>query len=308
MVTTPSSPPEDGRAEQITLSGGTLADLRERDGGWSLEVGGARQSHIGPAGRPPHLAAIRWMLAALGETLPATSAHLGGGLLTLPRAIAHRRPGAQQVVVESEPALVELTRTRFPLPAAVHVVLGDARAWLDEAHQRELDAVLIDVFAGDRIPPAFTSVECFAGARAVLADTGRLVINSVAGPDLDFTRRQLATMREVFEHVAMIVQGSALHGARFGNATLIGSPAPLDAGAIRAALAADPSRGALVTDLDQIIDGATPVTDEEGLWSPEPSIPQVEQALQMLRAAEELQHTVRTTLRQERDSQSDPNP
>lgn len=187
-------------------------------------------------------------------------------------------------------------------------MLGDARAWLDEAHQRELDAVLIDVFAGDRIPPAFTSVECFAGARAVLADTGRLVINSVAGPDLDFTRRQLATMREVFEHVAMIVQGSALHGARFGNATLIGSPAPLDAGAIRAALAADPSRGALVTDLDQIIDGATPVTDEEGLWSPEPSIPQVEQALQMLRAAEELQHTVRTTLRQERDSQSDPNP
>ena len=305
MVTMPSLPPGDDRAEQITLSDGTVADLLPQDGGWCLRVRGARQSHIGPAEERPQLAAIRWMLAGLGGQMPASSAHLGGGLLTLPRAIAHRRPGARQVVVESEPALVELTRARFPLPTGVEVVLGDGRAWLHQTPQLELDAVVIDVFAGDRIPPAFTSAECFADARAVLSGTGRLVINSVAGPELEFTRRQLATMREVFKHVAMIVQGSALHGARFGNATLIGSPAPLDTGAIKAALAGDPSRGALVSDLDPIIDGAAPVTEEDGLWSPEPSSPQIEQALELLKAAEELQQTVRSTLRPERHRNPD---
>src|SRR5699024_24685 len=132
-----------------------------------------------------------------------------------------------------------------------------ARTWLDraaESDQEEFDTLVIDIFAGGRIPPAFTSLECFTHARELLNAAGRVVVNSVAGPDLEFTRRELATMREVFDHVAMIVQGSALQGARFGNATLIGSPAPLDVDAIGGALRDDPSRGALVTDLDPIID------------------------------------------------------
>lgn len=268
-------------AEVITLADGTLARLVERDGGVGLEIGGTRQSHVGPAGAAPALASIRWMLAALGEGR-GHCAHLGGGLLTLQRALAERNPTARQVVVELEPALAELARSRFGLPEGVTVEVGDARAWLEAGRVRDLDAVVVDVFAGGRVPPAFTSLECFTLARAVLADTGVLVLNSVAGPDLLFTRRELATLQVVFGHVAMIVQGSALKGLRFGNATLIASARPLDLDGIRAALVGDPSRGALVTDLDPIVDGAAPVHDADALWSPVPDLPDLGAALRLV--------------------------
>lgn len=283
MPTQPRAPDE-----IVTLSDGTTAHLREHDGSWTLQVDGVRQSHVGPATSAPAMAYARWMLAALAGRGPIDCAHLGGGLLTVPRAIAVRHPGSRQHVVELEPVLVELARTRFGLPDGVTLEVGDARAWLDAATTSRLDAVLVDVFAGGRIPPAFTSREFLTAARGALAEDGLLVINSVAGPDLLFTRRELATLRAVFEHAAMIVQGSALQGARFGNATLIGSAAPLDVEAIRAALAGDPSRGALVTDLDPIIDGAEPVHDVDELWSPTPTVPDLDGALRML---EGLRHT-----------------
>lgn len=289
----PSSSPEQTEPEQITLSSGTVAELIEKEGTWALRINGARQSHIGPPGQDPDLTAVRWMLFALGGQLPQSVAHLGGGLLTLPRVIADRRPASRQIVVELEPALVDLARTRFGLPEGLSLHQGDARAWLEENPGQDLDAVVLDVFAGDRIPPAFTSLECFTAARAAMADDGRLVINSVAGPDLLFTRRELATMRSVFEHVAMIVQGSALGGARFGNAALIGSPAPLDIEAIRSSLAGDSSKGALVTDIDPIIDGAQPVTDAEELWSPEPIMPMVESAKRMVEQFKKMEQQVR---------------
>lgn len=252
-----------------------------RDDGHALEIDDIRQSHIGPAGKPPVLATARWMLAALGDG-PTACAHIGGGLLTLPRAIADRKPGTRQVVIELEPALVELARSRFGLPDGVTIEVGDGRAWLEAGTVTALDAVVIDVFTGGRIPPAFTSRECFARARTALNDRGVLVLNSVTGPDLLFTRRELASLRAEFQHVAMIVQGSALHGLRFGNAVLIASAAPLDVRGIRARLAGDSSRGALVTDIEPIIDGADPVSDSDELWSPVPDLPTFDEALQLL--------------------------
>lgn len=267
----------------LGFSDGSTAQLFRRHDGWAIEVDGVPMSHVGEPGRPPVLAAVRWMLAAIGDrAAPLACAHLGGGLLTLPRAIDHAWPGSVQTVVELEPALVELASTRFPAPPGVTVRPGDARAWLDEPTTSGLDLVSLDIFAGNRIPPAFTSLECMRGARKVLADDGRLVVNSVAGPELLFTRRQLATLRAAFEHVAMVVQGSALHGLRFGNATLVASDAPIDPEPIRAALAGDPSRGALVTELDPIIDGAEPVRDADELWSPVPQLPKVDAALRLI--------------------------
>ncbi|MFC7403975.1 hypothetical protein [Georgenia alba] len=49
------------------------------------------------------------------------------------------------------------------------------------------------------------------------------------------------------------------------------SASPIEPDPIRAALAGDTPRAALVTDIDELIDGAEPVTDADGLWSPKPS-------------------------------------
>jgi hypothetical protein len=291
-MSTPSGPT--GTRERIVFSDGSTADLVRKPDGWAIEIDGVAQSHLGDPTQPPKLASIRWMLAALGDQTPRTAVHLGGALLALPRAVAHRWPSTTQTVVELEPALVELAGSRFPLPAGITVETGEARSWL-EAHQgSEHDAIVIDIFVGNRIPPAFTSVECMTAARRALRQEGRLVLNSVAGPELLFTRRELATLRTVFEHVAMIVQGSALAGARFGNATLIASACPIDGEVIRAALSGDPSRGALVTDLDPIIDGASPVSDADQVWSPEPNLPDASAALRLLEQARQAVDTLRS--------------
>lgn len=281
----PANPAAEGapRSEEITLADGTTAQLVEREDGWALKVDGVVNSHVGAPGATPVLASIRWMLAALGAGRHSY-AHLGGALMTLPRVIAEREPNARQVVVELDPVLARLAEDRFGLPDGITVEVGDARGWLEAPTVTGLDAVVIDVFTGGRIPPAFTSRECFAAARAALADSGVLVVNSVAAPDLTFTRRELATLQTVFGHVAMIVQGSALGGLRFGNATLVGSAAPLAVDAVQAALAGDPSKGALVTDVAPIVDGAEPVRDADALWSPEPQLPRLDGALRLLDA------------------------
>jgi len=265
--TPPSSSDPEAPREQITLLDGTAAEVWQDKDGWSLQINGIRQSHMGPPDVPPKPAAFRWILAALGSNLPERSAHLGGGLLTVPRVLAARRPGSQHIVVELEPELVRLAREKFGLPPEVDLRLGDARAWIDEtddpASTEPFDAIVIDVFAGGRIPPEFTSLDCFARARSKLSPRGRLVVNSVAGPELEITRRALAGMQSLFEHVAMIVQGSVLKGMRSGNAILIGSAEPLDSDAIRAALSEDSARASLVTDIDPIVGGAPPIRGTE---------------------------------------------
>ncbi len=278
--------------EILDLSVGSTAELIRRDDGWILQVDGIRQSHVVESGGAPALAVSRWMLAALGGERRRLL-HLGGGLLTLPRAVAAADSRARQVVVELDPVLVALVHERFGVPENVSLEVADARDWLDAAGSPELasstyDAVVIDVFAGGRIPPAFTSRECFSAARSVLDAGGVLLVNSVAGGDLTFTRRQLATLRAEFEHVAMIVQGSALHGLRFGNAVLIGSATPIAGDGIKAALAGDPSRGALVTDLDDLVGAAEVVVDADDLWSPEPDLPDAGPALRLLDQARSL--------------------
>jgi len=288
---------EPGGVETLRLADGRTAELISRNGGWILQVDGLRQSHLDPPGGTPSLAITRWMLAALPRE-PAQVVHLGGGLLSLPRAVAGLAPGVQQLVVELDPTLVALNRKRFGVPEGVTLTTGDARAWLDAQISPPwspggADAVVIDVFAGGRIPPTFTSRECYAGARRPLAVGGVLLVNSVAAGDLVFTRRQLATLRSVFAHVAFVVQGSALHGLRFGNALLIGSDAPIDIDGIKARLAGDASRGALVTDLDDLVGDARPVSDDDALWSPVPDVPDLSGAVAMADRAKSLGRTLR---------------
>lgn len=273
------------------LSDGTTAELIGRDGGWILEIDGIRQSHVTEAGQPPPLASARWMLAALGPRR-STVVHLGGALMTLPRAVAAVGPQTRQTVVELDPVLADLVRQRFEIPEHVTLEVAEARAWLASATS-PWDAVVIDVFAGGRIPPAFTSRECFASAKSLLSADGVLVINSVAGGDVVFTRRELATLRAEFDHVGLIVQGSSLQGLRFGNAVLVGSAAPIDAVGIRGALAGDSSRGALITDLDDLVGDAAVVRDADELWSPVPDLPDTGPVLRLLDEARSLGSVLR---------------
>lgn len=277
-------PGADGTLETaaVTLLDGRTARLVPDGAAWSLLIDGIPQSRLEPVGTATTLVSVQWMLLALGAGDPIRCAHLGGGLLTLPRALAAARPGSVQRVIELEPAIVQLVADRFGLPDGVEVEVADARAWVGAAGTADWDAVTVDVFAGGRIPAPFTSLEFYEAVRDAMRPGGTLVVNSVAGPELDYTRRQLATLRSLFGHVGMIVQGSALQGARFGNATLLASTEPIDVEGIRGALRGHASKGALLTDLDELVGTAEPVTDADARPSPDPRNPKVDEALRMI--------------------------
>ncbi|SDS22687.1 hypothetical protein SAMN04489719_1834 [Agrococcus carbonis] len=259
-----------------TLSSGRDAVVERDAAGWTLRVGGFVQSHVGDPAQPPRLASVRWMLAAaieaLGGRAGATALHLGAGAATLPRALQHRDPTMRQRVVEVEPALVELVAEVDPLPHGVRLELGDGRAAL-EATAEPVSLIVIDVFDGGRVPAAFTTVECFHAAREALEPGGTLIVNSVDGPPAHFVRAQLATLRAVFAHVAMVTRGSTI-AVRESNIVLIASDAPLALDAIRARVQRDSPAAAAIggARIERFIadTAPAPVTDATAVDRAEP--------------------------------------
>jgi SAM-dependent methyltransferase len=287
-----------GRAELV-------AD-RDRPLEWTLLVDGTAQSHVDLAD-PVHLEfeyvrRIAHLLDALDPPPPEPLAvlHLGGGAWTLPRYVAATRPRATQRVIELDGALVELVRTRLPVDGLdLDVRVDDARAGLVDAGAGAWDAVVLDVFAGARIPAHLTSVEFLRTVAGALRPGGVYVANladgeggtgGVRGPHaanldgvggasrrardsrardvLAFARGQAATAAAVFGEVAVVAAPEVLHGRRFGNLLLVAGGAPPLA-AVARQVAADPFP-ARVEPGPTFAAGATVVTDATAAPSPCP--------------------------------------
>jgi hypothetical protein len=212
-----------GRAELVADADRPLA--------WTLLIDGTAQSHVDLAD-PTHLEfeylrRIAHLLDALDPPphAPLTVLHLGGGAWTLPRYVAATRPHSAQQVVELDGALVELVRTRLPADGLdLDVRVADARAALASVGAGAYDAVVLDVFAGARIPAHLTSVEFVHLVARALAPGGVYAANiadGVGGCGLAFARGQAATAAAVFDEAAVIAAADVLHGRRFGNLVLV---------------------------------------------------------------------------------------
>ena len=87
--------------------------------------------------------------------------------------------------------------------------------------------------------------------------------NLIDGPRLAFARAEAATLRTVFEHVAVVTWTGAFDGGG-GNVVLVASHEPLDPAASRRGRAGDPEAGVLVgaPELDAFVAGAPVLTDD----------------------------------------------
>jgi SAM-dependent methyltransferase len=261
----------------------------DRPSAWTLLIDGTAQSHVDLAD-PTHLEfeyvrRTGHLLDALDPAPPAPLRvlHLGGGAWTLPRYVAATRPGSAQRVVELDGALVDLVRARLPadgLGLDVHV--ADARAGLTEVPPGSCDVVLLDVYAGARIPAHLTSVEFLQQVAPVLRPGGCYAANLADGTGartlaprrtpLDFARGQAATAAAVFPEVAVVAAPDVLHGRRFGNVVLVagggdGHELPLDEVARRVAADPFPAR---VEPGEAFAATAAVVTDRTAVPSPRP--------------------------------------
>jgi spermidine synthase len=260
-------------------TGGGLAELVpdiDRPGSWLLFMDGVPQSGV-DLDDPGYLefeyvrriGHVIDLAFSPGEPLRAL--HLGGGALTLPRYIAHLRPGSQQLVAEIDAALTELVREHLPLPTArrgrIRVRAADAREVLESVPAGSYDLIVSDVFAGARTPFHLTTVECARAASRALRPGGVYLANVADGPPLRGVRSGVSTVRSVFEEVCLVAEPGVLRGRRLGNFVLAASDRPLPCDALRRRTAGDPFTARVVDGAELarfaaaapvIIDGAAP--------------------------------------------------
>ncbi|UFU05137.1 fused MFS/spermidine synthase [Ruania halotolerans] len=176
---------------------------------------------------------MQQMMAVLEEIFPADAhpraVHLGAAGCALPRAIDATWPGARQIAVEIDPRLAEYVREWFDLPRspALRIRVADAREATESIHPGSKDLLVRDVFAHRVAPPHVRTVEFTRAVAMTLAPDGIYLLNTADRPPLEDARREVATVAQVFTHVAVIAEPGVLKGRRYGNVVVLGSQAPL---------------------------------------------------------------------------------
>jgi spermidine synthase len=266
-----------GRA--VRLGYARLLPDVDRERAWLLTLDGAPQSYV-DLDDPRYLEfEYARRLGHVVDTaappgVPLDVVHLGGGGLTLPRYVAATRPGSRQTVVEADGALTDFVLEHLPLPAGagVRLVAEDARAALAGLPRGEADLLVVDVFAGTRVPAHLTSLQFAREAAASLRPGGLYAVNLADGPPLAFARAQVATVRAVFEQVCVLAESAVLRGRRFGNVVLLAADGALPVAGLARRLAGDPfpARVEHGERAERFAADAEPVDDAAATASPEP--------------------------------------
>ena len=197
---------------------------------------------------------------------PLAALHVGGGGFTMPRWLAATRPGSRSVVLEIDGGLVDLVRDRLGLVTGPDLVarVGDARTTLPEEPAGAYDVVVGDAFGGLSVPWHLTTREFARQVQERLRPDGLYVLNVIDYPPLRFGRAEVATLREVFPHVALLARLDVLARRDGGNLVIVASGAPLDLAGLRQRLgdAGDGWSAIDGAELDAWVDGAEPLRDD----------------------------------------------
>ena len=195
---------------------------------------------------------------------PLDVVSIGGGGFTLPGYLAATRPGTEHRVLEIDASLVDIGRRHLGFEDEAEVIVDDARRSITEIAPGSVDVVVGDAFTGLTVPWHLTTVEFVEMIGDSLAPGGFYTVNVIDRPEARFARAEAATLREVFDHVAVFAPEGYFTGDRGGNYVLVGSDDPIDMDRVRSALS---SRGGVEVgltgdELARFIDDARPLTDD----------------------------------------------
>lgn len=244
----------------------------ERPSGRLLRLDTLRHSYV-DLDDPTYLAftyaqALSDVLEALAPAgQPIDTLHIGGGGFSLPQYLAATRPGSYSKVLELDPSLVELAQDELGLELSdqLEVRTGDARINLADEPDDRYDLVIGDAFGGQAVPWHLTTKELLEEVQRTLTDDGVYAINLIDYGNLGFARAEAATLRAVFDHVAVIAPPERIARRQGGNFVMVGSDRPLPVQAIQARAVQRNDDDTIVADpasLDRFIDGAAVLTDD----------------------------------------------
>ncbi|PRY58191.1 spermidine synthase [Knoellia remsis] len=215
---------------------------------------------------------------------PLRVTHVGGAGLTLARWVHATRPGSPQIVLEPDVAMTELVRRELPLPRGHRIRVRPVSGEEGVAGLRSAsaDLVVLDAYAGARVPPGLTTVEWLGEVSRVLVPEGVFLANLGDRPGLRYAARVASGVRAALGPVAdgkgartaYVGLHHTLKGKGFGNVVLVASRRPLPLFEMRRATA----RLAIPTGVvapDEVLarsGGAYPFSAELGdvSWSPAP--------------------------------------
>ncbi|MEI2730979.1 MAG: fused MFS/spermidine synthase [Dermatophilaceae bacterium] len=223
-----------------------IAFEADERGGVTVVLDGHPQSYVDLA--DPGLLAFEYVqhLALVLDTLPAgriAVTHVGGAGLTLPRYVEHTRPGSPQVVLEPDAALTAEVRRRLPLPRGHRIRVRPLDGYEGTAALAtgSADALVLDAYAGGRLPARLASAAYLREAARVLRPSGVLAVNLADEPGLRYVAGFVATTSAAgFEQVALLATHDVLKGRRFGNVVLAAGRGGLDVDALTRGAARSP--------------------------------------------------------------------
>ncbi|TQS43868.1 spermidine synthase [Cryptosporangium phraense] len=269
--------PQPGTHHLTDVTAEIVQDL-DADDGWMLLLDGVPNSYLN-LNDPTHLEFEyqQWMARAVDLHKPGTEislVHVGGGACAFPRYVAATRDGARQLVAEYNPELIALIREVFGIRTGpgLRIRAGDGRDVVAGQHSASADVLVRDAFVGPIVPPHLTTVEFLSDVARVLRPDGLYLANVTDGPPLGLARAEVATARATFAHVALVSETPVLKGRRYGNLTLIASPAPLPILDLTRLLARSvaPTRVLHGDELTKFVGGAAVTTDDNPLMPPPP--------------------------------------
>jgi spermidine synthase len=182
-------------------------------------------------------------------------------------------------VLEPDAALIERVRVELPLPArsGIKVRPVDGRTGLSSVRDGSQGLVVVDAFAGGRMPAELTTAAFWADVARVLVARGRLVANLVDRAPFRHARRVIAGIRTHLPELVVTAEPATLRGRRQGNLVVIAGRTPHgSATEIADALGAAAARsGAPYRVLDQgatsdTLGGGTPFGEGDAEPGPEP--------------------------------------
>ena len=149
--------------------------------------------------------------------------HLGGGGFTLPRYVAHTRPGSRQTVAEIDPVLVDIAREHLGLVTGreLKVRVVDAGVLLERRSDHSVDLLVLDCFSGTLVPEHLVTSSAMAHARRVLRPGGLFAANVIDAPPLPAARALARVLADTFDHVGVVTARKVLRGRQGGNVVLV---------------------------------------------------------------------------------------
>lgn len=207
----------------------------DRDSGRVLVLDGIRHSYVDPD--DPEYLDFEYVQAMASVTdtaydvgTPLQAYHVGGGGLTLPRYLDAVRPGTDSLVSEIDPGVVEVDVDLLGLEVGegIEVRVEDGRTGLRRLDRDSRDLVVGDAFGGVSVPFHLTTREALGDVRRVLTADGLYVANLIDHGSLGFARAEVATLREVFDHVALAALPETLRREGGGNLVAVAGDRPLD--------------------------------------------------------------------------------